>query len=116
MELRREGGLKKSPKPIDGDDQLALARESLRELVHDDRIPPEVRKALAEDYDQVEAMVDKLVQGHIHIAAFGRVSVGKSATLNALLGSPRFSTTPSKGRPSPPRWASGTSTMRGVSS
>ncbi|MGE5153172.1 MAG: DUF697 domain-containing protein [Bdellovibrio bacteriovorus] len=85
------------PQPIDGDDHLALARESLRELVHDDRIPPEVRSALAEDYQQVEAMLDKLEQGHIHIAAFGRVSVGKSATLNALLGSACFSTSPLHG-------------------
>jgi len=84
-------------KPADGDDHLALARESLRELVYDERIPPEVRSALAEDYDQVQAMLDKLEQGHIHIAAFGRVSVGKSATLNALLGAQRFSTSPLHG-------------------
>ena len=92
-----KGGPEKSLKPADGDDHLALARESLRELVHDDRIPSEVRNALAEDYEQVEAMLDKLEQGHIHIAAFGRVSVGKSATLNALLGAPRFSTSPLHG-------------------
>jgi GTPase len=90
-------GQGKRPQPVDGDDHLALARESLRELVHDARIPPEVRRALAEDYEQVEAMLDKLEQGHIHIAAFGRVSVGKSATLNALLGAPRFSTSPLHG-------------------
>ena len=65
----------------DGGSHLDLARESLRELVQDRRIPPEVREALAEDYHQVEAMLEKLEQGHIHIAAFGRVSVGKSATL-----------------------------------
>ena len=92
-----KGGPEKSLKPADGDDHLALARESLRELVQDDRIPSEVRNALAEDYEQVEAMLDKLEQGHIHIAAFGRVSVGKSATLNALLGAPRFSTSPLHG-------------------
>ncbi len=85
------------PKPVDGDDHLSLARESLRELVHDERIPAEVRDALAEDYEQVQAMLDKLEQGHIHIAAFGRVSVGKSATLNALLGVQRFSTSPLHG-------------------
>ena len=79
------------------DTHLDLARESLRELVHDPRIPAEVRAALDEDYRQVEAMLDKLEQGHIHIAAFGRVSVGKSATLNALLGERRFSTSPLHG-------------------
>jgi small GTP-binding protein len=91
-------GLKRArPKPVDGDDHLGLARESLRELVHDERIPPEVRDALSQDYEQVQAMLDKLEQGHIHIAAFGRVSVGKSATLNALLGAQRFSTSPLHG-------------------
>ncbi len=86
-----------SRKPADGDDHLSLARESLRELVHDARIPTEVREALSEDYEQVQAMLDKLEQGHIHIAAFGRVSVGKSATLNALLGTRQFSTSPLHG-------------------
>lgn len=86
-----------SRKPADGDDHLSLARESLRELVHDARIPPEVREALSDDYEQVQAMLDKLEQGHIHIAAFGRVSVGKSATLNALLGTRQFSTSPLHG-------------------
>jgi GTPase len=80
-----------------GDAHLDLACESLRELVEDTRIPPEVRDALAEDYAQVEAMLEKLEQGRIHVAAFGRVSVGKSATLNALLGQPRFTTSPLHG-------------------
>jgi len=65
--------------------------------VRDVRIPPEVRASLAEDYKQVEAMLEKLERGHIHIAAFGRVSVGKSATLNALLGAHHFSTSPLHG-------------------
>ncbi len=42
-------------------------------------------------------MLDKLEHGHVHVAAFGRVSVGKSATLNALLGEQRFSTSPLHG-------------------
>ncbi len=69
---------------------LELAKESLRELLHDRRIPDEVRSDLSDDYGQVETMLDKLEHGHIHIAVFGRVSVGKSAVLNALLGEPRF--------------------------
>jgi small GTP-binding protein len=81
----------------DGDGHLDLARESLRELVEDPRIPEEVRASLADDYRQVQAMLEKLDHGHIHIAAFGRVSVGKSATLNALLGERRFSTSPLHG-------------------
>jgi len=92
-------GRKKGPSvpPADGDTHLDLARESLRELVDDQRIPAEVREALADDYRQVEVMLDKLEHGHIHIAAFGRVSVGKSATLNALLGERHFSTSPLHG-------------------
>ena len=76
---------------------LELARESLRELLEDQRVPESVRESLAEDYAQVQAMLDKLEHGHLHIAAFGRVSVGKSATLNALLGEQRFSISPLHG-------------------
>jgi small GTP-binding protein len=76
---------------------LELARESLRQLLSDKRVPAEIREQLADDYSQVEAMLDKLEHGHIHIAVFGRVSVGKSATLNALLGEYRFSTSPLHG-------------------
>ncbi len=80
-----------------GDQHLELARESLEDLLGDKRVPSEVREELADDYEQVQAMLDKLEQGHIHIAVFGRVSVGKSATLNALLGEERFSTSPLHG-------------------
>lgn len=80
-----------------GEDHLALARESLRELLDDERVPSEVREALGDDYQQVATMLDKLEHGHIHIAVFGRVSVGKSALVNALLGEQRFSTSPLHG-------------------
>lgn len=52
---------------------------------------------MAEDFRQIEAMLQKLEHGHIHIAVFGRVSVGKSALLNALLGKDQFSTSPLHG-------------------
>jgi len=65
--------------------------------VENPRIPRSVRESLADDYRQVEAMLEKLDQGAIHVAAFGRVSVGKSALLNALLGARRFSTSPLHG-------------------
>ncbi|MEM9058658.1 MAG: GTP-binding protein, partial [Pseudomonadota bacterium] len=55
------------------------------------------RSALAADYAQVQAMLDKLEHGHVHVAAFGRVSVGKSSLLNALLGEERFSVSPLHG-------------------
>ena len=85
------------PRPVDGDDHLALARESLRDLLDDQRVPPPVRKALSEEYQQLQVLLEKIEQGHIHIAVFGRVSVGKSALLNALLGETRFSTSPLHG-------------------
>lgn len=85
-----------TPEPS-GDAHLALARESLHELLADKRVPNEVRDALADDYAQVESLLDKLEHGHIHIAMFGRVSVGKSALVNALLGESRFATSPLHG-------------------
>jgi len=66
-------------------------------LLEDPRVPAEVREALAQDYQEVEQMLRKLEQGHLHMAAFGRVSVGKSALLNALLGERRFYTSPLHG-------------------
>lgn len=51
-----------------------------------------MREVLAADYRQVEIMLEKLENEHVHIAVFGRVSVGKSALLNALLGEVRFRT------------------------
>ncbi|MEZ5537980.1 MAG: GTP-binding protein [Thiolinea sp.] len=78
-------------KPKSGDSHLQLATESLRQLLGDKRIPSDVREVLNEDYSQVQRMLDKLEHGHIHIAVFGRVSVGKSSLLNALLGKEAFS-------------------------
>lgn len=69
---------------------LAQAAGSLRALLADRSIPADVRDALAADYAQVEAMLDKIEHGHLHLAVFGRVSVGKSAVLNALLGREAF--------------------------
>lgn len=79
------------PKQKTGDSHLQLATKSLRQLLEDKRIPDNVREVLNEDYSQVKRMLDKLEHGHIHIAVFGRVSVGKSSLLNALLGKEAFS-------------------------
>lgn len=73
-----------------GNTHLDTAADSLRALLDDPAIPRSVRDALAADYAQVEAMLDKIEHGHIHLAVFGRVSVGKSALLNALLGQRAF--------------------------
>ena len=80
-----------------GTDHLGLARESLRELVHDSRLPAGVREALAHDYEAVQAMLDKIEHGHLHLSVFGRVSTGKSSLLNALIGEERFSVSPIHG-------------------
>jgi GTP-binding protein Era len=74
------------------DSHLDQARDSLQLLLQDERLPPEARAELADDFSQVQAMLDKLEHGHIHIAVLGRVSVGKSSVLNALIGEQRFST------------------------
>ena len=93
-------------KPSSGESHLELARETLEDLLHDKRIPREVREALSDDYAQVESMLKKLEQGHLHIAAFGRVSVGKSSILNALLNQQRFATSPLHGETKRPDMAS----------
>lgn len=82
---------KEQNKPRAGDSHLQLATKSLRRLLEDKRIPDDVREVLNEDYSQVQRMLDKLEHGHIHIAVFGRVSVGKSSLLNALLDKEAFS-------------------------
>jgi len=74
------------------DSHLDQARDSLELLLQDQRLPPEARAELADDFSQVQAMLEKLEHGHIHIAVLGRVSVGKSSVLNALIGERRFST------------------------
>jgi small GTP-binding protein len=78
-------------------DHLDLARESLRELVRDRRLPPGVRESLSHDYEAVQNMLDKIEHGHLHISVFGRVSTGKSSLLNALIGENRFSVSPVHG-------------------
>ena len=51
-----------------------------------------MRGELSEDFAQIESLLDKLKAGELHIAVFGRVSVGKSALGNALLGHDAFAT------------------------
>jgi len=52
---------------------------------------------LAAEFDEIEAISRKLRNEEIHIAAFGRVGVGKSSMLNALLSKNLFSTSPLHG-------------------
>jgi hypothetical protein len=82
----------RAPRPASsgGDSHLESAADSLRALLDDRSVPAAVREALAADYEQVEAMLAKLERGDVHLAVFGRVSVGKSALANALLGRDEF--------------------------
>ena len=97
--LPRWRSTKKSAESVSdgGEDHLSLARESLRELIRDSRLPAGVRESLSHDYAAVEAMLDKLEHGHLHLSAFGRVSTGKSSLLNALIGEETFSVSPLHG-------------------
>jgi len=79
------------PDTTTGDSNLELAKESLNQLLDDSRVPDSVRNVLRGEYQQLRTMLDKLENGHLHIAVFGRVSVGKSSVLNALLGKEAFS-------------------------
>ena len=92
----------KKPTHADADDvggsgHLTLARESLRDLINDSRLPPGVRESLAYDYEAVQGMLDKVEHGHLHLAVFGRVSTGKSTLLNALIGKEVFAVSPLHG-------------------
>lgn len=63
---------------------------SLRGLLEDPSIPGHVREAMASDFRRVETMLDRLQREELHVAVFGRVSAGKSALGNALLGRDAF--------------------------
>jgi small GTP-binding protein len=68
------------------------ANSHLKALIEDTSIPAAVRAELDAEFREIEAISDKLSKEEIHIAVFGRVGVGKSSLLNALLQKPAFST------------------------
>ncbi|MCP4011305.1 MAG: DUF697 domain-containing protein [Proteobacteria bacterium] len=70
---------------------LTLAKESLTQMLHDKRVPASVRGALQSEYAKLGEMLARLENQHLHIVVFGRVSVGKSSLLNALIGENLFS-------------------------
>ncbi len=73
-----------------GSNASAQAAASLRKLIDDPDIPDAVRKAMVPEFAELARALAKLDNDEVHIAAFGRVSVGKSALLNALLGREEF--------------------------
>jgi GTPase len=68
-----------------------LAAESLHKLLHDPDIPEEVRALMQTEFSELARALEKLTRDEVHIGVFGRVSVGKSALLNALLAREEFS-------------------------
>jgi GTP-binding protein Era len=76
---------------INPEQHLLEANRNLRELIEDTTIPASVRAQLSDEFEQIEDISTKLRNGEIHIAAFGRVGVGKSSLLNALLQRQAFS-------------------------
>jgi GTP-binding protein Era len=76
---------------------LLDANRNLRELIEDTQIPSSIRAELSAEFEEVSSISTKLRNAEIHIAAFGRVGVGKSSLLNALLDREAFSTSPLHG-------------------
>lgn len=79
------------------DQHLLEANRNIRELIEDTHVPASVRAELSEEFEEISAISNKLRDSEIHIAAFGRVGVGKSSLLNALLQKETFSTSPLHG-------------------
>ncbi len=67
-------------------------------MLDDDKVPESVRAGLADEFAEIRALLERLEQGQIHLAVFGRVSVGKTALVNALLGESRFEVSPLHGQ------------------
>jgi GTP-binding protein Era len=82
---------------ISPEQHLLDANRNIRELIEDTSIPASVRAQLSAEFEEIESISDKLRNGEIHIAVFGRVGVGKSSLLNALLLREAFSTSPLHG-------------------
>jgi len=76
--------------PPVGNTHHSQAEQSLRALLDDPQVPASVRSSLAADFERLEALLGKLERDELHLAVFGRVSVGKSALANALLGEDAF--------------------------
>ena len=76
----------------EGDHSASLeqASRTLGDLLDQPRIPAEVKAELAAEFEQVQAMLQKIAKGELHIGILGRVSVGKSSLANALTGREDF--------------------------
>jgi len=88
---------RKKPARTLPDRHLLEANRNLRDLLEDTSIPSALRLELESEFREIEAIIEKLRRGEIHIAVFGRVGVGKSSLLNALAGQQLFETGPLHG-------------------
>jgi small GTP-binding protein len=77
---------------VNPEQHLLETHRNIRELIEDRNIPASVRVELSSEFEEIALISTKLRNGEIHIAAFGRVGVGKSSLLNALLQRKAFST------------------------
>lgn len=73
------------------------AQKSLRDLVSNLDLTSTEQAGLESEIDHLAAMLDKLEQSIVQIAAFGMVGRGKSSVLNALLGEEIFEAGPLHG-------------------
>jgi GTP-binding protein Era len=87
----------KKPAETNPDQYLQDADSQIQTLLSDTSIPAVVRQELQREFSEIEMISEKLQNGEIHIAVFGRVGTGKSSLLNALLGREVFSTSPLHG-------------------
>lgn len=71
---------------------LLNANQHIQTLLADTSVPAVVKQELFQEFAEIETISEKLQHNEIHIAAFGRVSTGKSSILNALLNEEVFST------------------------
>jgi small GTP-binding protein len=76
---------------------LLQAHAHLNQLLEDTSIPAAVRAELSAEFEELQELSERIRREEIHIAAFGRVGVGKSSLLNALLGKQVFATSPLHG-------------------
>ncbi len=73
------------------------AQDSLRSIVQNINLSPQEQSGLEAEINYLTAMLDRLDQSVVQIAAFGMVGRGKSSVLNALLGENVFQTGPLHG-------------------
>jgi uncharacterized protein len=88
---------------------LQLAQASLTQTIANHRqylatkLPSDLQAQLSEEADRLSQILDKLDRLVVRIAAFGLVSRGKSAVLNALMGESLLPTSPLNGMTREPR-------------